>query len=101
MEASVRMWIKKRPHLSPTMYKILWSLEDFKADMHNVYIKVNKDLVKNCTKLPFIVIYGAIFAVLDSWPPEWQTPNIVEHNKTVVQKQKDSTKLLAQQKCNE
>lgn len=39
MEASVLMWINRRPCLSPTIYNNLWRFEDFKVDMHNVYIK--------------------------------------------------------------
>ena len=37
------MWINKRLRLSPTVYNSLRSFADFKADMHNVYIKAHKD----------------------------------------------------------
>ena len=68
--------------------------------MHNVYIKAWKDPKQNWTKLPFIVIDDAIFVVLDSWPPEWCAPNLLLHDETAIQKHKDATKLLAQQKHN-
>lgn len=44
MEASIQMWTKKRSRLSPTVYDNLWSFSDFKVDMHNVYIRAQKDL---------------------------------------------------------
>lgn len=43
MDASIWMWINKRPYLSPTMYDSLRRFADFKKDMHNVYIKMWKD----------------------------------------------------------
>ena len=69
MEASVWMWTHKQSCLSPMVYDNLQSFADFKADMHNVYIKVRKDPEQNWTKLPFIAIDDANFVVLDSWPP--------------------------------
>lgn len=50
--------------------------------------------------LPFISINEAIFAVLDTWPPEWYGPYVVGRNETTIQKQKDKAKCLAQQKKN-
>ena len=96
MEASVWMWINKILCISPTVYESLQSFVDFKVDMHNVYIKVRKDLAQNWTKFPFIVINDVIFVVLDSWPPEWRTLNLATRDEIVIQKQKDATKLLAQ-----
>lgn len=46
MEMSIQMWINRRPRLSPTMYNSLQSFADFKSDMHNIFIKARKDLVK-------------------------------------------------------
>lgn len=86
MEVSIRMWINRRPRLSHTVYDSLRSFVDFKADMHNMYIKAHKDLVQNWPKLPFIVIDDAIFAMVDSWPPEWCAPDLAVHNKTTIQK---------------
>jgi len=62
-------------------------------DMHSVYIKARKDLVQQWTKLPFIAINDAIFSVLESWPPKWHAPDLVEMDKATTQKQKDATKL--------
>lgn len=88
------MWINKRLSLSPIVYNSLQSFADFKADMHNVYIKAHKDQVQNWTKLPFIAIDDAIFSMLNSWPPEWHAPDVAVRNKVVVQKHNDATKLL-------
>jgi len=54
--------------------------------MHNVYIKARKDLTQNRTKLPFIAIDDAIFSMLESWPREWHTLDLVERERTIVQK---------------
>lgn len=43
MEVSVWMWINRRPLLSPIVYNSLRRFADFKADMHNVYIKARND----------------------------------------------------------
>ena len=45
-----------------------------------------------------IAIDNNVFAVLDSWPPEWRAPDLAESDKTTIQRQKDVAKLLAQQK---
>lgn len=86
MEVGIEMWIKKRPHLSPTVYDNLWSFTDFKADMHNVYIKVRKYPTQIWTKLPFIMIDDAIYVVLNSWQPKWCTLDLEVRDKIVVQK---------------
>lgn len=67
------MWINKRPRLSPMVYDSLWSLVDFKVDMH-------KDPEQNWTKLLFIAIDDAIFTVPDSWQPEWRALDLAAHD---------------------
>lgn len=47
VEASIRTWINRRPCLSPIVYNILKSMAEFKADMHNLYIWVHKNLAPN------------------------------------------------------
>lgn len=89
------MWINRRPRLSPTVYNSLWSFANFKVDMHNVYIKACKDLTQTWTKLPFIAIDDTIFSVLESWPPEWRAPDLVEKDKTTTQKQKVASKCIS------
>ena len=80
------MWINRRPRLSPTMYNNLRSFADFKADMHNVYIKVHKDPAQNRTKIPFIAIDDLIFSVLESWPYTWRASDLVEKERKAAQK---------------
>lgn len=46
MEISIRMWINWRLHMSPMVYNSLQSFIDFKADMHNIFIKARKDPAK-------------------------------------------------------
>jgi len=70
MEASIRMWINRRLHLSPIVHNSLRSFVDFKVDMHNIYIRARKDLVQQWTKLPSIAIGNVMFTVLESWPPK-------------------------------
>lgn len=43
MEMNLRMWINHKLQLSPTVYNSLQSFSEFKADMHNIYIRVRKD----------------------------------------------------------
>lgn len=86
IEASVWMCINRRPWLSPTFYNSLWRFVDFKADMHNVYIKAGKDPAQNGTKVPFIAIDDAIFSMLESCPLEWHTLDLVEQDKIMAQK---------------
>lgn len=45
------MWINKRPFLSPMMHNSLLSFAEFKADMHNIYNRVRRDLAQQWTKL--------------------------------------------------
>ena len=49
------------------------------------------------TKLPFIATDDVIFTVLETWPPEWHTPDLVELEKTTTQKRKDDTMLCVTQ----
>lgn len=49
----------------------------------------------------FITIDDTIFAVLDTWPPEWRGLDVVGRNETAIQKQKATAKFLAQHKWNE
>lgn len=99
------MWINKRLHLSPTVHNSLQSFADIKDDMHNIYIRVRKDLAKQWTKLPFVAIDDVIFIVFETWPPEWNTPDLVELENVVAQKKKDNAKLhitqLAEKRRNE
>jgi len=39
MEASIRIWINKRPRLSPTVYATLWSFTEFKENMQNIHVR--------------------------------------------------------------
>ena len=49
----------------------------------------------------FIAIDEAIFAVLDTWPPEWRRLDAVGRDETIIQKQKVEAKCVVQQKRNE
>lgn len=40
MDASIYMWINRRPSLSPTVHNNLQSFVYFKVDMDNIYIRV-------------------------------------------------------------
>ena len=86
MQASIQMWINRQPHLTPIVHNSLWSFVDFKVDMHNIYIRARKDSAQQWTKLPFITTDDAIFIVLESWPPMWCNPDLVEMDRTRAQK---------------
>ena len=92
MEVSIRMWINRRPCLSPLVHNSLQSFADFKADMHNIYIRARKYLAQQWTKLPFIATNDVIFTLLESWPPTRRAPNLVELDKIAAQKRKDDAK---------
>lgn len=49
--------------------------------------------MKQWTKLPFVATNDAIFTVLETWPPEWRTLDLVEIEKVVSQKKKDDGKF--------
>jgi len=38
IEASIQMWINRRPQLSPIVYATLQSFVEFKVDMHKIYV---------------------------------------------------------------
>lgn len=105
MKVSIRMWINRRPHLSPTVHNSLQSFADFKADMHNIYIKAWKDPTKQCMKLPFVATDDVIFMILETWPPKWRAPDLAKLEKGAAQKKKDDAKLcitqLAKRRRNE
>lgn len=42
------------------------------------------------------MIDDVVFAVLDSWAPEWRTPDLEARDETEIQRQNDVAKLLAQ-----
>ena len=91
------MWINKRQHMSRTVHNSLQSFANFKVDMHNIYIRVRKDLAQKWKNLPFIAIDDAIFTVLETWPPEWCTLDLAELEKAAAQKRKDEAKLRVTQ----
>lgn len=64
MEASIRTWIARRPWLSLTIYNCLQSVDEFKADMNNLYIRVWKDPNKTWVKISFIATDDAIYKVM-------------------------------------
>lgn len=105
MDASIQMWINRRSRLSPMVHNSLQSFTDFKADMHNIYIRARKYLAKQWMKLPFIATNDMIFIVLETWPPKWRAPDLAELEKAVAQKKKDDAKLritqLAKRRQNE
>ena len=105
VEVSLQTWINRRPCLSLTVYNTLQSVAEFKADMHNVYIQVRKDLAWAWEKLPFITTDHEIFEVMASWYLEWHAPNLVELEKIAAQQRKKETKLriakLAERECQE
>ncbi len=84
IEVSIRTWIIRKPHLSPTVHNSLQSVAKFKEDMHNLYIQACKDHPRTWVKLPFIVTDDAIFVVMESWPPDWRTLDFAEMEKIVV-----------------
>lgn len=61
--------------------------------MHNIYIRVCKDLIKQWIKLSFVATYDVIFNVLEAWPPKWCAPNIAKMEKLTEQRKKDKAKL--------
>lgn len=76
MEASIRTWITRRSRLSPIVYKSLQSVTEFKADMHNLYIRAWKDPKQTWVTLPFITTDDAIYEVMVAWPQVWCTSDL-------------------------
>jgi len=48
----------------------------FKVDMHNLYIRAQKDPKQTWVKLLFIVRNDTIYEVLTAWPLEWHAPDV-------------------------
>lgn len=92
MEAIIQMWINRRKRLSPTVYAILQSFAEFKADMHNIHVWAWKDPAKEWTKLPFIAFDDTIFISLETWPPEWCTPDLAGMEKAGAQQREKDAK---------
>lgn len=45
------------------------------------------------TKLPFVATDDVIFIVLEMWPPDWRTSDLVELEKVEEYLRKDEAKL--------
>lgn len=85
MEASIQTWIPRRLRLSLTIYNCLQSTTEFKADMHNLYIRVRKDPKQTWVKLPFITTDDAIYEVMAAWSLEWHALDLATLERMVVQ----------------
>jgi len=92
MEMNIRMGIKRKSWLSPTIYNSLQCFAEFKVDLHSIDIRVHKGPTKQWKELPFVAMKDVIFDVLE-WPPEWRAPDIAAMEKSTVQKNKEETKL--------
>jgi len=93
MEMNLRMGINCKPWLSPIVYNSLQSFAKFKADLHSISIRAHKSPTKKWSELPFVAMGDVIFDVLETWLPEWCTPNIATIEKFVAQKKKKEAKL--------
>lgn len=60
MDMNIRIGINHKPRLSRTIYNSLQSFEEFKLEMHNIYIRAHKDLTKEWIKLLFVAIDNGI-----------------------------------------
>lgn len=60
--------------------------------MHNIYIRVRKDPAKQWTNLLFVAMDETTFIVLETWPPESCTPDLIELEKVAAQKKKYDAK---------
>lgn len=101
MDANVRQWINAQPCLSNEIYESMKNIAEFKADMHCIYIRACKDPTRAWTSLPFVASDDVVDAVVDTWPPKWRGPEVVEHNEAAIWKLKEEVKCAAQQKQNE
>jgi len=88
MEKNLRMGINRKLWLSPIVYNSLQSFVEFNVDIHNIYIRAHKDLTKQWRELPFVSTNNVIFNVLETWPLEWCTLNIVIMEKSIAQGRK-------------
>lgn len=68
-------------------------MAEFKADMHNLYIRARKDPTQAWVKLLFIAMDDAIFEAIAAWPPEWCTPDLAELEKIAAQQWKKELNL--------
>lgn len=66
------------------VHNILQSMTKLKADMHNLYFRVCKDPMTKWLKLPFIAMNDAIFVIMESWPLEWCSSDLVEMEKVTT-----------------
>ena len=92
MEMNIRMGINYKTWLLRMVYNSLQRFIEFKAYFHHVYIKARKNPMKTWCELPYLVTDDIIFAVLESWLPEWCAPanSVVEaENSTAQQKTKE------------
>lgn len=60
---------------APTIYNNFHSMEEFKEDMHHVYICTWKDSEQSLVTLLFLTIDDSTYVVLAIWPLEWCTPD--------------------------
>lgn len=60
------MLMNWRLRLSPTVYNSLQSFAEFKADMHNIYLRARKDPANEWKKLLFVATDDAIFTILET-----------------------------------
>lgn len=93
MEMNLRMGINCKPRLSLTTYNSLQSFSEFKADLHSIYIRARKDSTKQLRELPFVAMDNVIFNVLETWPLEWCTLDIMAIEKSVTQRKREEAKL--------
>lgn len=84
MEMNLRMGINRKSWLLPTIYNNLQSFAEFKANLHNIYIRACKDLAKKWSELSFVAIDDVIFDVLETWPPEWRAQKIMAMENSAV-----------------
>ena len=97
MEMNIIMGINRKPWLSPTIYNILESFTEFKAEFHHIYLRVCKDPAKKWNELPYMATDDVIFDVLETWLPEWCAPDISTMEMSVKQKKKEEAKLCMAQ----
>ena len=89
------MGINCKPQLFPTVYNSLQSFEEFKVEFHHVYVRACKNPTKKWNEFMYLATDDVIFAILESWPPEWCTPTIfmLEMEKSATQRKKEEAKL--------
>jgi len=101
MEINLKIGINRKLQLSPTVFNILQSFSEFKADIHSVYIKACEDSAKQCRKLPFVAIDDVIFKILETWLSKWRTPDIAKLEKLEAQRKKEEVKQCIVQLAEE